>query len=288
MNAGVWLVIVAIVASVAISAWKKYNFSLIASVVCVLTFIVMVVSEPSDYLGIIDQLGFSPHDLTDSARFYTVLTSMYAHASLGHLFFNIVGLIWIGLLFEQRIGTRPYILLYFLSGLAGTMTFAAFRWVGPAVIAVGASGAIFGIMGGFARLYPRERFMLLFFPVPLPLWGIVVGYLLLQIFFLATTPDIAVEAHIGGLVAGMILAPLIVKQRPERSVAKRGIPVAGLRRLATTPALQAELKRIEEETVPDVRRAWIEHFISKAKCPQCGARLVIDKDSVRCERGHLV
>ncbi len=290
MDVGVWVVLAAIVASIAISAWRRLNFSLIVSIVCVFTYIVMIVSAPNLNLGIIDQLGFSPHDLTDVGRLYTVLTSMYTHASLAHLFFNIAGLILIGIILEQRIGTRPYILLYLLSGLAGTLVFAGLRWLGPAVIGVGASGAIFGVMGGFARLYPRERFSLFFLPIPVPVWGVVVGYLVLQLLFLATTPDIAVEAHVGGLVAGMILAPYVTGHATAERVVPKStkVSVEGLRKLAKTPELEAELKRIETETVPDVRKAWVEHFVSKAKCPYCGSPLVMDRGSVRCEKGHLI
>jgi hypothetical protein len=48
------------------------------------------------------------------------------------------------------------------------------------------------------------------------------------------------------------------------------------------------LKRIEEESVPDVRSAWIEHFLSKARCPHCGAPLRVTKGELMCEKGHLL
>jgi membrane associated rhomboid family serine protease len=285
MNAGVWVVLAAIIVSIAISAWKQYNFSIIASIVCVFAYILTSLVSPS---GIIDELGFSPHDLVDPSRAYTILTSMYTHASIGHLFFNLLGLIMIGVVFEQKIGTRPYILLYILTGICGSLAFAAIRWTGPNVIAVGASGAIFGIMGGFARLFPRERFMFFLFPVALPIWGIVVGYLVLQLLLIPTATDIAIEAHIGGLVAGILLAPLVVKLPTPKGKVKMVASAPNLRKLATTPELKSMLKRIEDESVPDVKKAWIDHFISKARCPQCGAPIVADKGTFRCEKGHLI
>ena len=288
MNAGVWVVLVAIAVSIAVSAWKQYNFSIIAGVACVFTYIITYVAAPSSSSGITDALGFSPHDLVDPGRAYTILTSMYAHASVGHLFFNLLGLILIGVVFEQKIGTRPYILLYVLTGICGSLAFAAVRWTQPGVIAVGASGAIFGIMGGFVRLFPRERFMIFFFPMAMPIWVIVAGYLVLQFLLIPTATDIAIEAHIGGLVAGLLLAPLVVKLPAPQWTVKIAASTPNLRRLATTPELQAMLKRIEDESVPDVRRVWIEHFLSRAKCPQCGAAIVVGEGAIRCEKGHLV
>lgn len=288
MNAWVLAVLAIIAASIIVSAWKQYNFSIIVSMDCVLTYILMYVAAPSSTPGMIYELGFSPHDLLDPGRVYTVATSMYAHASMTHLFLNLLGIMVFGLVFEQKIGTRPYILLYLLTGLCGTLTFAAARWLGTPVIAVGASGAIFGILGAFARLYPRERFMIILIPVAIPMWGIVVGYLLLQLLLIPTASDIAFEAHIGGLVAGLLLAPLVVRlPSPQRKVTM-AISSSALGRLATTSELKMMLKRIEDENVPDVRNAWINHFISKAKCPQCGAPMTIKKGTIKCEKGHLI
>lgn len=276
----------AIIVSIAISAWKQYNFSIIASIVCVFTYIVTsVATSPS---GITDELGFSPQDLVDPSRAYTILTSMYTHAGMTHLFFNLLGLILIGVVFEQKIGTRPYILLYILTGICGSLAFAAIRWTGPIVIAVGASGAIFGILGGFARLFPKERFMFFPFPMAVPIWAIVAGYLVLQLLLIPTAPDVAVEAHIGGLVAGILLAPLIVKLPAAKRRVDLVAPPPNLRKLATTPELSSILKRIEDESVPDVKKAWIDHFISKARCPQCGSPLVTSGGTIRCEKGHLI
>jgi membrane associated rhomboid family serine protease len=288
MNVGVWVVLAAIAISIAISAWKQYNFSIIVSIVCVFAYLVTYLAAPSSPSGITDELGFSPHDLVDPSRAYTILTSMYTHGGMGHLFFNLLGLILIGIVFEQKIGTRPYILLYILAGICGSLAFAAFRWTGPNVIAVGASGAIFGVMGGFARLFPRERFMFFPLPVALPIWVIVAGYLLLQLLLIPTAPDVAIEAHIGGLVAGTLLAPLVVKLPIAEEKVKLAAPASNLRKLATTPELISMLKRIEDESVPDVKAAWIDHFISKATCPQCGAPLVAGKGAIRCEKGHII
>jgi membrane associated rhomboid family serine protease len=234
-----------------------------------------------------DDLGFRARDILDGGRFYTVLTSMYTHAGPEHLVFNLLAIAFIGAPFEQRIGTRTFILIYFISGICGTIAFAVMNWNALAIV-VGASGAISGVLGAFVRLYPNERFTFLLMPTfPMPLWIIVVLFLLAQLVFLAGDTRIAVESHLGGLVAGMFMIPLLVKIPLHKRV-KRMVSKNALRKLATTPELKAIMRRIEEEEIPDVRSAWIEHFISKAKCPVCGAGLKARKEGVICDRGHML
>ena len=203
---------------------------------------------------------------------------------------TVLGLVFIGMAFEQRIGTRPYILLFFITGLCGTLAFAALNWGNDFIAVVGASGAISGVLGAFARMFPHERMSLIvmFFPLPpLPMWVIVAGYIGMQFLFLSGETNIAVEAHIGGLVAGLALAPLVVRLPLHKRVRKM-VSQSALKRLATTPELKSIMRRIEDESIPDVRSAWVEHFLSRAKCPHCGASLKVRKEGIMCERGHML
>jgi membrane associated rhomboid family serine protease len=281
---------VIIVLGIAYSYVRQFSYSLVASATCGGVFAILVVTS-SQYGFLASETGFaiafSPRDVSDPGMFYTLLTSMYAHADPSHLIFNLLVLAFIGMIFEQRIGTRPFIILYLLCGLAGTLLFTAIRW-NDLVLVVGASGAISGVLGAFARLYPHERMTFVFFPLfPIPLWVVVAGFLVLQLFFLSGQSNVAVEAHIGGLAAGLLLAPLVVKM-PVRSRVRRMVSLSALRRMATTPELEAILRNIEDEEFPDVRSAWIEEFLSTAKCPQCGARLRVTREAVMCERGHML
>ncbi|HIH01376.1 TPA: rhomboid family intramembrane serine protease [Thermoplasmata archaeon] len=252
----------------------------------------LLAPNPGHYLysDLFFEIAFSPRDLTDPSRIHTVLTSMYAHVDLYHILLNVLGLAFLGTVFEQRIGTRSFILIYLFAGLCGTLLFAGLRWNDLPVIVVGASGAISGVLGAFARMYPNERmsFMLLLFPLPpMPIWVIVALFLLLQIVFVAGDTRIAVEAHVGGLVGGIVIAPYIARLPLHRRV-KRMISLNALRRLARTPELKALLRQIEDEEIADVRSAWIEEFLSKARCPYCGAPIKVTRESVTCSRGHLL
>jgi len=279
-------VLTIILLSAIYSYHKQVNFSLVAGTVCVLVFVLCLVVTGSSY-GRSGELSFAPRDLVDLDRAYTTLTSMYAHKNVGHLLFNVLAIVFIGAAFEERIGPRPFIAIYFISGFAGTLTFAALNW-NEFVGVVGASGAVSGILGAFARLYPNVRMSFMFVPqMSFPAWFIVVIFLLLQLVFVAGYADVAVEAHLGGLVMGMLLAPRIVKIPLHRRV-KKMMSKTALRKLATTPELKAILRRIEDEEFPDVRSAWIEHFLSVARCPHCGSKLKVTKDGVLCQKGHLL
>jgi len=291
MEPWVLLVIGVTIAATLYAAWKQFSYSIVASAICVFSFMVMSVAGQNNWYAAEGMIAFSPVDLTDPARIYTVLTSIFAHANLLHLMFNVLGLIFIGMVFEQRIGPRPFILLFFLSGLAGTLAFAGIHWNDGMFFVLGASGAISGVLGAFARLYPKEKMsmFIMFVPLPpLPIWVIVGIFVLIQLFLIPTSSQIAYEAHLGGLAAGILLAPALVKLPLSKRVKRAAISLGALRRLATTPELKTVLRRIEEESVPDVRSAWIEHFVSVARCPHCGSHLKASRGELMCEKGHLL
>lgn len=272
--------LVVIFASIVIALLKKFSFSVLVVAACVIIFGMEFASVS------IDSIVFVPSDLVHPSMIYTVLTSMYAHGSLQHLLFNMISLAFIGIVLEQRIGTKPFMLLYLLSGLFGSLAFALYYWNGDPVSALGASGAIMGVLGGFARLYPNERMMFIFIPYPIRIPYVVLIFVAMQFLFVFGG-NVAWQAHLGGLAAGIVLAPLVVKVRKEGRVRKQ-VSVAGLRKLATTPELRAILAHIEQESVPDVRQAWVEHFMTKARCPICGSPIKLSGDMVKCSRGHIL
>jgi len=152
----------------------------------------------------------------------TVLTSMFLHASWLHIIGN-MWFLWIfGDNIEDYLGHFSYLLFYLLSGFAAMATHILLN-TGSNVPALGASGAIAGVMGGYFVLYPRARVMMWFPPIfffYLPAW-LVLGYWFLTQFLsgavtsiagTGATGGIAVWAHVGGFVAGILL----IKLMPER------------------------------------------------------------------------
>ena len=153
----------------------------------------------------------------------TPLTSMFLHGSWGHLLGNCLFFWVFGNNVEDSMGRLRFLVFYVVCGLAAA---AAQVMVNPAspVPMVGASGAISGIMGAYLVLYPRVRvnMLFLFFLVPLPAWLVLLWWFGVQV--LTGLPQlnsldaeggsgVAVWAHVGGFIAGLVLVKLFENPR---------------------------------------------------------------------------
>jgi membrane associated rhomboid family serine protease len=160
----------------------------------------LIFSMPDELLGQTFALLNFPGD--GMFEVWRWLTSLFLHANASHLFFNMIALYFFGRVVEEEVDSRHFVLIYFLSGLAGNAAYG----LTSTMPAVGASGCIFGVMGAAMLLKPKEMIRLYFIPLPLGLIAIL--YILTQaalaVIPLADT-GIAYIAHIGGLVAGSLL-----------------------------------------------------------------------------------
>ena len=138
-------------------------------------------------------------------QLYRLLTAMFLHASPIHIIFNMMSLWWIGGPLEAALGRARYLALYFVSGLAGSAL--TYLIAAPNQPSLGASGAIFGLLGATGILLRRLNYDLR------PLIAILVINL---IFTFSPGMNIAWEAHIGGLVAGVITGYAMVHAPRER------------------------------------------------------------------------
>jgi len=134
------------------------------------------------------------------------LTYMFLHGGLWHLVLNMMTLYFLGPETERSMGSLHYGVMYALSGLAGAL---GWLWLsGGRGICVGASGAIFGVMGAFATLYPRRQltFILFLFPVTMEAWKAVVGLTAIQMLLIGggSGGGIAYAAHVMGALAGFL------------------------------------------------------------------------------------
>ena len=152
-------------------------------------------------------------------------TSMFLHGSWMHVIFNMWGLYIFGDNVEDYLGHFKYLLFYLISGLLAMGT-QVFVYPHSTIPTVGASGAIAGVMGAYFLLYPRARvltwiFELLIVVIWLPAW-IILGYWFFLNVLSGTETALAVHrqnmggvavwAHIGGFIAGMVM----IKLFPER------------------------------------------------------------------------
>lgn len=137
-------------------------------------------------------------------EWYRLVTSIFLHEQIWHIGFNMLGLWWLGGPLEAALGRVRYLALYLLSGLAGSaLTYLIAPPVQPSL---GASGAVFGLMGATAVLMRRLNYDL----------RPVLTLLALNMLFTFTWSGIAWEAHVGGLVAGTVIAYGLVHAPRER------------------------------------------------------------------------
>ena len=161
----------------------------------------------------------------------TLLTSMFLHGGWGHLMSNMLFLWIFGDNIEHRLGHVRFVLFYIACGIAASFAHILFNSGSP-IPAVGASGAISGVLGGYLLMFPRNRVYVL-------TWGgvmavpavFMLGLWILTQFIngvgsIAMTQEtagagVAYMAHVGGFVAGLILAPLFAMGRRTAITAPR-------------------------------------------------------------------
>lgn len=233
------------------------------------------------------ELAFSPSDLASGVGAYTIFTSIFLHASFTHIIFNALTLVFLGMMLENHIGAPRFIVVFLVSGVIGNLVYAVAN-LGQFSSAVGASGAISGILGALVALYPRERvnFFLVFIPLrDTPMWVIALLFLALQmIFVMDSSSNVAWQAHIGGLLAGLIVAPLIMRIKPlERRVHGE---MTDIMLFANTPKEREIASRIKSESLQNIKEIWLEELAKTAKCPQCHRPMRVSHGGLKCESGH--
>ncbi|GHE66138.1 rhomboid family intramembrane serine protease [Streptomyces spiralis] len=137
-------------------------------------------------------------------EWYRLVTSMFTHQEYWHIGFNMLSLWWIGGPLEAALGRSRYLTLYFISGLAGGAL--TYLLASPAEASLGASGAIFGLFGATAVLMRRLNYDM----------RPVIALLVVNLIITFGWASIAWQAHIGGLVAGVIVGYAMVHAPRER------------------------------------------------------------------------
>jgi len=150
--------------------------------------------------------------------FYPLFTSMFLHGGLMHLLGNMLFLYIFGDNIEDSFGHFPYLIFYLFCGIGSGLVHVLFN-LNSSLPAIGASGAISGVMGAYAVLFPRAKVLMLFFIFLIPVPAVLVlGYWFVLQFLAgigqlgaAATGGVAFWAHIGGFVNGLLVA-LVVKK----------------------------------------------------------------------------
>ena len=185
------------------------------------------------YNYIVLNFGLIPANIVSGHQLYTIITSMFLHAGLFdgygifHIFFNMYVLYIFGPDVEKRLGTPMFLVFYFFSGFtAGVFHSYVTYFIDPVFAAhiptIGASGAIFGVMAGYAVFYPHRRLMTLFGPMNALVLILLFAAIETMFAFvpIAGLAGIAHTAHIGGFLGGLSYA-LIYKFFSRKAIKKK-------------------------------------------------------------------
>jgi rhomboid-like protein len=183
-------------------------------------------------------------------RLWQIISYMFMHGNIGHIFFNMFALFMFGPMLEYSIGSKRFFNLYFVCGLGAIVIQmlvqaiqihsitggiiishpeleSSYLQFGPAAQklfdiyntpVLGASGAIFGLLVAFGMLYPNLEMMILFIPIPIKAKYIIPGYILLELWLGIGQyggDNVAHFAHLGGALFGFIMVKMWRLQKPD-------------------------------------------------------------------------
>lgn len=139
-----------------------------------------------------------------------MFTSGFLHADLGHLFFNLITLYFFAPVVINSLGSVSFIAIYLISLLAGSLLSLKIHEKQPYYSAIGASGAVTGVLYAAILINPEMSLYLFFIPIPIPAYVFGVGYLLYSLYGMKKQNDlIGHTAHFGGAIGGLIAVSII-------------------------------------------------------------------------------
>ena len=154
---------------------------------------------------------------------WQILTHMFMHGGFWHIFFNMYSLLMFGSILERSLGPKKFLIFYFVTGLGAVALHTGVEWMQARVFiangavnayqallmtqTLGASGAIYGVLIGFAMLYPQAQLMLIFPPIPVKAKWLVVIFAVIELFsgINGIQDGVAHFAHLGGMLFGWLL-----------------------------------------------------------------------------------
>jgi membrane associated rhomboid family serine protease len=162
--------------------------------------------------SLVGRMSFRPYGFVHEKQFGRIITAGFAHAGLGHLAVNMITLYFFGPAVESLLGSLGFLVIYFGSEIAANgATLLRYR-DDPAYSAVGASGAISGVLFSFCLFAPLQT-LYIFFALPMPAIVFAVLYVGFSIYAARQQADrVAHEAHLGGALGGVLLTVLLEPQ----------------------------------------------------------------------------
>ena len=155
-------------------------------------------------------------------KIWQPISYMFMHGGFWHLFFNMYSLFIFGMAVEKILGTKRYLILYFLCGLGAAAAQLGVQALDPAiqgVPTVGASGCIYGVIIAFAMIFPQAQLTLLVPPVTLSAKWMAIIFIGIELFtgVTGTNQGVAHFAHLGGALVGFLLIWWWYKRRKNNN-----------------------------------------------------------------------
>lgn len=173
-------------------------------ILCIIVFFISLIAPDFVYTN----LALNPADIMQKP--WTLLTHMFVHANFDHLFWNMLFLFFFGTELERRVGEGKFLGIYLLSGIVA----ATGQMLVSGGTLVGASGALYGVLGCLAMIAPEIR-VFLFFIIPMSIRWAVVLFAVIDFLMSGTGDNIAHVAHLSGLALGLIIGYMMKKGQPS-------------------------------------------------------------------------
>jgi membrane associated rhomboid family serine protease len=169
----------------------------------------------------LDYIALKPSNILAGKYLWTFLTSMFMHGGLFHLFANMISLMFVGSFVQKILGAKRYLYFYLISGLFAGLLFVISGLIFSTDLntyAVGASGALFGLIGVLMLLTPNQPVYLMFIPIPVKMKYAAPGMLIvLWLISIAGNVPIGNMAHLGGLISGLVYGIYLKKKFKKKT-----------------------------------------------------------------------
>lgn len=203
-------------------------------IINVLCYLAMLVAGRNG-IDLNDMLGLH-FFMADKFMPYQLLTYMFMHGSVEHIFFNMFAVWMFGRIIEQVLGSRRFLIYYLACGIGAGVIQELVQWAhyismehvdvarhgmelihGKYVIVqgmamsidmwntVGASGAVYGILLAFGMIFPNEHMFIFPLPIPIKAKLFVIGYAIIELLMARSNDGVAHYAHLGGMLVGLII-----------------------------------------------------------------------------------
>jgi rhomboid protease GluP len=165
----------------------------------------------------VTEFGFKPSSFLEG-KVYTIVTSMFIHAGIGHILFNMIALFLLGVSLEKKVSRKKYLLVYLLGGIIGNLVMLIPFLYSLDTIGVGASGAISALVGLGMFICPGKLVVFpSFIPVPFVVAGVLYFLSTAMNLFMPEDMTIGYPVHMMGIIVGSIFGLFWAKNR-KRSI----------------------------------------------------------------------